>query len=223
MRTELIRLHREQKGITGLETAIILIAFVVVASVFAYTVLSAGIFSSERSKEAVYSGIEEVRSAMEPRGHVTAYKATISGQEDSLGRLDLILSNTLDGTSINVTAPYTLSGSSISVNSGAAPLLHISYQDKNQYLVTAAWTASFIGKNNGDWLLDANEMVVISIWLLNYQSGSYATASAPFISSNSNLLKKYMDFNVEVKPPVGASLSISRSTPAKIDSVIDLK
>jgi flagellin-like protein len=32
-----------QRGITGLETAIILIAFVVVASVFAFTVLSTGI------------------------------------------------------------------------------------------------------------------------------------------------------------------------------------
>jgi flagellin-like protein len=38
-----------QKGITGLGTAIIPIAFVVVASVFAFTVLSTGIFASERS------------------------------------------------------------------------------------------------------------------------------------------------------------------------------
>ena len=39
---------RGEKGITGLETAIILIAFVVVASVFAYTVLSAGLFASQK-------------------------------------------------------------------------------------------------------------------------------------------------------------------------------
>ena len=36
-------LSRDEKGITGLETAIILIAFVVVAAVFAYTTLSAGL------------------------------------------------------------------------------------------------------------------------------------------------------------------------------------
>ncbi|MBT5320698.1 MAG: flagellin, partial [Chloroflexi bacterium] len=46
-----------QRGITGLETAIILIAFVVVASVFAFTVLSTGIFASERSKETVFAGL----------------------------------------------------------------------------------------------------------------------------------------------------------------------
>ena len=51
-------LHRGQKGITGLETAIILIAFVTVASVLAYSVLSAGIFSSEKGKETVYQRTE---------------------------------------------------------------------------------------------------------------------------------------------------------------------
>jgi len=48
-----------QRGITGLETAIILIAFVVVASVFVFTVLSTGIFSSERAKETVHAGLDE--------------------------------------------------------------------------------------------------------------------------------------------------------------------
>jgi len=63
--TRLFRsLHKREEGITGLETAIILIAFVVVASVFAYTVLSAGIFSSEKGKEAVHSGLEEARSTL---------------------------------------------------------------------------------------------------------------------------------------------------------------
>jgi flagellin FlaB len=41
---------RAARGITGLETAIILIAFVVVATVFAFTVLSTGVFSAERSE-----------------------------------------------------------------------------------------------------------------------------------------------------------------------------
>ena len=42
-------MNTNQRGITGLETAIILIAFVVVASVFAsvfaFTVLSTGVFA----------------------------------------------------------------------------------------------------------------------------------------------------------------------------------
>ena len=65
-------LRQDRRGITGLETAIILIAFVVVASVFAYTVLSAGIFSSEKGKEAVHAGLESARGSFELIGGVKA-------------------------------------------------------------------------------------------------------------------------------------------------------
>jgi len=64
--------HRGQKGITGLETAIILIAFVTVAAVLAYSVLSAGIFSSERGKEAVYQGLETAQATMKVTSNVYA-------------------------------------------------------------------------------------------------------------------------------------------------------
>lgn len=63
-------LHRGQRGMTGLETAIILIAFVTVASVLAYSVLSAGIFSAERGKATVYSGLESAQATMEVQGSV---------------------------------------------------------------------------------------------------------------------------------------------------------
>jgi len=67
-----IKMMKGQKGITGLETAIILIAFVVVAAVFAYTVLSAGLFSTQKSQEAVYSGLEETQSTVVLKGGVIA-------------------------------------------------------------------------------------------------------------------------------------------------------
>ena len=63
-------LHRGQKGMSGLETAIILIAFVTVASVLAYSVLSAGIFSAERGKATVYKGLESAQATMEVVGSV---------------------------------------------------------------------------------------------------------------------------------------------------------
>ena len=62
----------DQRGVTGLETAIILIAFVVVASVFAFTVLSTGIFSAERGKETIHAGLKESRSTIEIKGSVIA-------------------------------------------------------------------------------------------------------------------------------------------------------
>ena len=67
---------RGQRGVTGLETAIILIAFVVVASVFAFTVLSTGIFSAERGKETIHAGLKGARSSLELKGSVVAEGVT---------------------------------------------------------------------------------------------------------------------------------------------------
>ena len=66
------RIRQNQEGITGLETAIILIAFVIVASVFAYVVLSAGLFSSQKVKEAVNAGLSSTMSTIELKGDVVA-------------------------------------------------------------------------------------------------------------------------------------------------------
>ena len=63
---------RSERGITGIETAIILIAFVVVASVFAYAVLSAGIFASDRGKEAIHAGLDRSASSLEIVGTMKA-------------------------------------------------------------------------------------------------------------------------------------------------------
>ena len=59
-------------GVTGLETAIILIAFVVVASVFAFTILSTGIFSAERGTETAHAGLKGARSSIALKGSVIA-------------------------------------------------------------------------------------------------------------------------------------------------------
>lgn len=71
-------LHQGQKGMTGLETAIILIAFVTVASVLAYSVLSAGIFSAEKGKETVYKGLEQAQGNMIIKGNVLGISANQS-------------------------------------------------------------------------------------------------------------------------------------------------
>ena len=56
-------LPSDQRGITGLETAIVLIAFVVVSSVFAFAALSTGLFSSDKAKETILVGLAETGAA----------------------------------------------------------------------------------------------------------------------------------------------------------------
>lgn len=95
-------LHISQKGMTGLETAIILIAFVTVASVLAYSVLSAGIFSAERGKETVYSGLESAQSSLEVKGAVVGY----SSDNSELTSLSIKLGMAIQDEKIDKTAIY---------------------------------------------------------------------------------------------------------------------
>ena len=67
---------RSERGINGLETVIVLIAFIVVASVFAYTVLTAGIFASQNSNETVNAAIAEVGSSVTIHGNTVGYTRT---------------------------------------------------------------------------------------------------------------------------------------------------
>jgi flagellin-like protein len=61
---------RGERGITGLETAIVLIAFVVVSSVFAFAARSTGLFSSDKAEQTIQAGLEEARGSLELRGAV---------------------------------------------------------------------------------------------------------------------------------------------------------
>ncbi len=57
-----------ERGVTGLETAIVLIAFVVASSVLAFGSLSTGVFSSDKTKETAKAGVHGAISALEIRG-----------------------------------------------------------------------------------------------------------------------------------------------------------
>ena len=66
-------LWRDERGITGLETSIMLIAFVVVASVFAFAVLRMGIFTSTETEKAVTDVFGATTSVLALRGSIVAH------------------------------------------------------------------------------------------------------------------------------------------------------
>ena len=221
-----------QRGITGLETAIILIAFVVVASVFAFTVLSTGLFSSERSKETVYAGLEEARSTLEPRGSLIAYKGLV-GSTETVFKVTFVVSNATEGDPIDLTPPYTKddTGTDPDVSSGAEYVTTISYTDQNQFLNDVPWSIAWPGYDNSDNILETNEKAEITVWLLNRNtqtaigssdSIAYMTTEGGMTSSNT-VLTINDDFTIELKPARGAPLVIERTLPARLDTVMDLK
>ena len=231
---------KHEKGITGLETAIILIAFVVVASVFAFTVLSTGIFASERSKETVYAGLEEAKSSIEPRGSVIAYKGRIdsSSATDTIYKVSFVVANAIAGEPVDLTPPYTANGSGTDpvIVSSAEYKTVISFIDKNQYLADVPWSVSWVGNSNSDNLLEEGEKAEISVWLLKRDNTFIATANngvdywagadvngARGMLSSDTFLTTNDQFTIEMKPGTGAVLSIQRWAPPRLDTIMDLK
>lgn len=63
-------MKKNEEAFTGLEAAIVLIAFVVVAAVFSFVVLGAGLFTTQKSHEVVYAGVGSAASNMVVKGDV---------------------------------------------------------------------------------------------------------------------------------------------------------
>jgi flagellin FlaB len=66
--------NRKDSAFTGLEAAIVLIAFVVVAAVFSYVMLGAGFFTTQKSQEVIHSGVTQAASNMEVQGDVYGFQ-----------------------------------------------------------------------------------------------------------------------------------------------------
>jgi len=186
-------MRRDERGITGLETAIILIAFVVVASVFAYTVLSAGIFSSQKAQEAVYTGLQHARSTLELKGDVVAHS-----NGNSVTELVICVASALNGEPIDMTEPTDNGNGTAAGNS--SNVVVVSYASRNIRTDDLYWQADQLGKGNGDQMLDPGETFEMTINL----TGAGETVGT------------YQTIDIEIKPPVGSVLVIERTTPAAL-------
>ncbi|MCC6616395.1 MAG: hypothetical protein IT320_23175 [Anaerolineae bacterium] len=142
------RLNRNEKGQAALESAIILIAFVVVASVFAFTILSAGSATTEKGEEAIYAGLEGVQSSLSMRGAVVA-----EGSSDAV-------------TTVRLTLAVVAGNEPVDTSN-----LVFSYRDGSQYVsdveVTAAddftWITSNEDAGSEDALLEEGEVLEVAL------------------------------------------------------------
>jgi flagellin FlaB len=185
------KLHQNESGLSALETAIILIAFIVVASVFAFTILSAGSASTEKGQQAINAGLQQVQSSMTIKGDIIALgNAGSTAVDDVVFNLSLVSS----GDPVDLTSAAT------------DRVVVMSYRDGAQLANDLDFAVAWVGANDGDDLLEANELAEITVDL---------TALTTVLGPNTG-------FTVEIKPPTGAVLKIERTTPAAIEAVMDL-
>ena len=174
---------KDEKAFTGLEAAIVLTAFVVVAAVFSYVVLGAGFFTSDKAKEVIHTGVDQATSSIELSGDVIARENGTAA--DNVGY-------------VLMTAQLTAGQSPVDMRQGK---MVVSYFDKNQYDNNVTWVATWI-KGDGD-MLNPNEKAEINVTI---PTG----------------LTKSMEFTIEVKPPMGATLPVTRTIPGSVDTVMNL-
>ena len=153
----LVRRMRAERGITGLETAIVLIAFVVVAAVFAFVVLSTGLFSAERGKETVYAGLAKTRGSMELTGGILA-----TSNQTQLTALTFDLTLAAGGDSVNLNPSDTTNRTVLSYADTAVKNRNLTY-------------TTTVVTGNSDKLLQAGELLEIGVDLT--QDGTIAVGT----------------------------------------------
>ncbi len=188
-------LLKDEKAFTGLEAAIVLTAFIVVAAVFSYMVLGAGFFSTEKAKEVVHTGVEQATSSMQFSGDIIAKEGSTA---DTIGY-------------IIATTTLTAGESSIDIGSGSANSnLTISYSDSLIYAPDATWSRTWIETRDSNDMLDYGEKVELNITV---PASSLLAANATATDA---------EIAIDIKPVTGAILPINKRTPSAIDAVMVL-
>ncbi len=229
---------RSQKGITGLETAIVLIAFVVVASVFAFTILSAGVFSSEGNKQTIHASLKATRTGLRQAGSAFAFSGYV-GSTRAVHKIVFVAQHPLAGEPVDLTPPYTWDDSGTDrdiVNDSTAATI-VSHADENQRLSDVPWSTVFIGTNNSNFLLEDGEKAEVTDWLMDrtrvvatsanssiaYMDGTTANGGgASGLTSSDALSVKNTRFVLEMSPKTGAPLTIQRSVLPGVRAVMNL-
>lgn len=209
------RLSKDEKGFTGLEAAIVLIAFVVVAAVFSYVMLGAGFYTTQKSQEVVHTGVAQASSSIAPSGDVIVRGETGDGAAD---QITFYITNTAGGTSVDldktiltytddddyVTQEYMVD-STATPDPLKGPVAAI--PDDASWTNTNGWVYKAVIVTNDDNLLEKGEKYKVVVDLVDLLTTSTGAKTVPSVNEQ---------VKIEVKPPEGAVLTISRSLPAAL-------
>jgi flagellin FlaB len=160
-RWDLFTFH-DERAMTGLEASVVLIAFVVVASVFAYVVIGSGMYASQKSREVINGAVDEVSAQMMSGGTVAANSRSGAG------------STLLD---INLTLRLPRSAPPVDLRSTTVRIITDKMVNNSVFFpeqgVTVFWPSS--QESPPDMLLESGEIVDLCLLDLNIPPSSPVT------------------------------------------------
>jgi archaeal flagellin FlaB len=230
--------HRHtHRGIIGIESAIVLIAFVIVAAALAFVVLNMGFSTTQKAKVAIIAAMEEAGSSMEVAGKITGV-ADIS--ENVLNATTIPVKIVSGGASANLDGNYT-----------SIKVLTTTTDYDNVYAFGPLYVGTFVNATGAwenamqrGWLCGPGPILPANS--CNPFNGTVAlqkTIAIIYFSANQNdnaILdigehihiavawakdERPSDldyFAVEVLPPKGAPLTVDRVVPNLTNVIVDL-
>ena len=205
------KINKSEEGFTGLEAAIVLIAFVVVAAVFSYVVLGAGFFTTQKSQEVVYSSVDMASSSMEVLGDVYGKSSIVSESNKAIDKIQFVVGLTAGGQPVDLAKTTLVFQNKRTIND-LTRLAKITSTSADVVADTgdiAAGSWGIIEINNAD---DAGALLEDQKQFTIYANLADDAQDEELVLGNEN-------FNLEIKPSVGASYGIKRSAPAEIKTV----
>jgi flagellin FlaB len=186
---------RKEGAFTGLEAAVVLIAFVVVAAVFSYVILNTGFMVSQKSQEVIYSAVAQAGTSIGIAGNL--YGVQDPDNPSVISQVNFTCSLATGGTPLdfekvvikysNATVMETLARIPGTYNPAGCV----------KYSGTWAITSRLNDPGAGNNLLEPGEQFAISI-----------CPSQPIVKED--------NLHLEILPTNGASVDISRRVPNRI-------
>ena len=234
------KLLKDERAFTGLEAAIVLTAFVVVAAVFSYVVLGAGFFTSEKAKEVIHTGVEQATSSMELGGYVVGHgwtygyvNASAGTWNASGGGTDYLSyyawgNDTEDQNRVNATG-LTVMEFQVELAAGQNPIdmdkILISYSDDDTYVaqVDAVTTANASSGNftvtatSGQWAYSLLTGEMGGSNMLDPTEKMLIVVALPDWGATT-----YEEFGIDIKPAQGATLTMTKTAPGAIQKTMVL-
>ena len=191
--------HAERHdAFTGLEAAIVLIAFVVVAASFSYVVLGAGFFTTQKAQETVHTSVQQASSTLEIVGNVYG-SGPSSANGGYIDTINFTVALAPGGTAVDF--------SKVVLTYSNSTILSTLNQTGTSYPVASGITA-------GHWAVtQVNNDVGTNNRLLESGEQFQIMAMPP-----SNIMPNDR-FTIEIKPAVGAAFDITRSVPGGLNQV----
>ncbi|MFP3144450.1 MAG: archaellin/type IV pilin N-terminal domain-containing protein, partial [Caldisphaera sp.] len=202
-------LSRKKRGMVGIDTAIILISFVLVAAAVAFVVLDMGMTSATKAKQTMVNGLQEASTALQVNGEILG---VVNGTGTGIDEIAIPLGVTPGTGYVSFdTGTFVVS---FTDQYGTYPNI---YSGVSHKLITSSTNLSSlynkaVSSKNGISSVNATAYFITGN-ITPTVLGPYGQVLLVISVNNTKVMTAYNSFTVTIKPSVGGALTVSRIIP----------